>query len=375
MNAPVIKGYCPGALTPMMSGDGLLVRVRPFGGRLTHKQAKGIADLAQTYGNGLLDVSSRANIQIRGVTKASHPELLDGLRALSLLDPTARAEGQRNVIVTPFWETDDGTQRIATAVTQALTAETAPTLPHKFGIAIDTGAAPVLHNASADIRLERQSGGGLLICADGAPVGRPIGEDDIAQEVLELADWFLENQADKSRMRAVFRRDGSLPHDHFVPPLQQGYRPAPGPTKQGFMAGVAFGQMRADTLAALAEHGALRLTPWRMVLVEGAHDLPPLNGIITDPNDPLLRIVACAGTAGCAQAMIETRGLATALAPSLPTGTILHVSGCTKGCAHPKPAPLTVTGTPNGLSLIRDGRASDIPSHTGLTAAQLTKAI
>ena len=29
MSAPVIQGWCPGALRPMMSGDGLVVRVRP----------------------------------------------------------------------------------------------------------------------------------------------------------------------------------------------------------------------------------------------------------------------------------------------------------------------------------------------------------
>ena len=34
MSAAAIKGWCPGALRPMQSGDGLVVRVRPFGGRL-----------------------------------------------------------------------------------------------------------------------------------------------------------------------------------------------------------------------------------------------------------------------------------------------------------------------------------------------------
>ena len=57
--APVIKGWCPGALTPMMSGDGLVVRVRPFGGRISAEQAKGLADLATQSGNGMMDLSSR----------------------------------------------------------------------------------------------------------------------------------------------------------------------------------------------------------------------------------------------------------------------------------------------------------------------------
>ena len=51
MTAPVVKGYCPGALRPMMSGDGLVVRVRPFNGRLRRAQADGIATLAAAHGN------------------------------------------------------------------------------------------------------------------------------------------------------------------------------------------------------------------------------------------------------------------------------------------------------------------------------------
>ncbi|MEQ1672674.1 MAG: precorrin-3B synthase, partial [Hyphomicrobium sp.] len=47
MNEFEIKGWCPGALRPMMSGDGLVVRVRPRAGRLTMAQALGIAQAAR----------------------------------------------------------------------------------------------------------------------------------------------------------------------------------------------------------------------------------------------------------------------------------------------------------------------------------------
>jgi len=107
MTAPVIQGWCPGALRPMMSGDGLVVRVRPRGGRLTAEQAKGIAALAAAHGNGLLDLSNRANLQIRGVTEASHAALIDGLRALGCLDDSAEGEARRNIITSPFWDEGD----------------------------------------------------------------------------------------------------------------------------------------------------------------------------------------------------------------------------------------------------------------------------
>ena len=73
MSAPRVHGWCPGALRPMMSGDGLVVRVRAPLGRLTSAQAAGVARLASELGNGLIDISARANLQIRGVTPDAHP--------------------------------------------------------------------------------------------------------------------------------------------------------------------------------------------------------------------------------------------------------------------------------------------------------------
>ena len=66
-----IKGWCPGALRPMASGDGLVLRIRARNGRLTPDQAQGIAGLARQHGNGLIDLTSRANLQLRD----NHPIL------------------------------------------------------------------------------------------------------------------------------------------------------------------------------------------------------------------------------------------------------------------------------------------------------------
>ena len=50
-----IKGWCPGALRPMPSGDGLLVRIRPWCGAFTLEQAAGLSDIAARLGNGHID--------------------------------------------------------------------------------------------------------------------------------------------------------------------------------------------------------------------------------------------------------------------------------------------------------------------------------
>ena len=102
VNTPRIKGWCPGALRPMESGDGWVVRLRAHGGRLTQHQAAGIAAAAQAHGNGLIDLTGRANLQLRGVTPDSHGPLIADLRALGLIDTDIAAETRRNIIVTPF---------------------------------------------------------------------------------------------------------------------------------------------------------------------------------------------------------------------------------------------------------------------------------
>ena len=51
--------------------------------------------------------------------------------------------------------------------------------------------------------------------------------------------------------------------------------------------------------------------------------------------------------------------------------TRLHVSGCSKSCAHRGPASLTLVGRDGRYDLIRNGSAADRPSLTGLTVDQI----
>lgn len=375
MTAPEVKGYCPGALRPMMSGDGLVVRVRPFNGRLRRAQADGIATLAAAHGNGLIDLSSRGNLQLRGVRDDSYAALIQGLHAMSLVDADAETESRRNILVTPFWQTGEETEGFAAALTAALSAPEAPQIPGKFGFAVDTGREPVLQTASADIRLERDAGGGLILVADGQDKGKPVTSETVIEEALALARWFLETRDNQTRMGALLASGTALPGGFIVPRQPQTYVPQPGYTPLGAMVGLAFGQLEVKTLASLAKQGGLRMTPWRMLLVESARDLPKVRGVITNPADPLLRVVACTGAPRCAQGLAQTRTVARALAPHLDEGTFLHVSGCAKGCAHPRPAPLTVTATKHGFDLIKNGRAGDTPLATALSTDDIIKAI
>lgn len=371
IHGPIIQGWCPGALRPMQSGDGLVVRVRPRAGRLTQDQARGIASLAGLHGNGLIDLSNRANVQLRGVTEASHPALIDGLRLLGLIDDNVETEARRNIMVAPFWTALDPTQTLAARLTQSLNCPDAPALPGKFGFVLDTAAQPVLRDVSADIWLETGAEG--LVLATQNPLAKPVTPETAVAEAIALAHWFIAQGGvaeGRGRMASLLKHR-ALPEGFTTPRLPVAAQPMPGMQPQGQLIGFEFGQMQAETLAALADLGPLRITPWRMLLIEGLTDAPHIPGVIARADDPMLRVIACTGAPGCLQAHAATRPLARALAPKLTE--MLHISGCAKGCAHPTTAPLTLTATPSGFALIRNGTASGTPLREGLSAVDLTE--
>ena len=376
MSAATVKGWCPGALRPMLSGDGLVVRVRPFGGRLEAPQITGLAELAGQHGNGLIDVTSRANLQIRGVSEAGHRPLIDGLARLALLDPDPATEARRNILVTPFWRAGDATQSLAAELEEAL-EDNSLALPTKFGFAIDDGTSRVLAGDSADIRIERDRTGRLLVRADGAKLGRSVARGEAVSTALALASWFLVSggaTGGRGRMAAHIASGAALPQSlrGEIEPAPVMAASRPGHYPQGAMVGVAFGQMLHTTLHQFAGCGhALRMTPWRMVLSEGKREMPSAPGLITEPFDPALRVIACSGAPRCREAHADTRALAAALAPRIAADARLHVSGCGKGCAHSGTAAVTLVATRAGFDLVRDGSIRDEPVLRDLNGADI----
>ena len=309
--APQIKGWCPGALRPMLSGDGWLVRIRPSVGVLTPAQAIGLAQASLAHGNGMIDLSSRASLQLRGIRHGAHAPLINDLRGLGLVDADMASEAARNIVVTPFWSVGDGTDGLVHDLARALAA--GPQLPGKFGFAIDTGPHPVLAATPADIRLERSAAGDLILRPDGAALGCLVTAQTAVAEAIAMARWFIAQGgvADgRGRMAALIAR-GVVPDGMTTVPAPALTQSHTGLRAEGAMVALAMGQMRAETLMALAGLGMpLRMTPWRMILIAGAQELPFMPGLITDPDDPLLRITACTGAPGCSQAQGITRDLA-----------------------------------------------------------------
>lgn len=362
-SAPAIRGWCPGAWRPMMAGDGLLVRVRPPLGRLTARQALALCEAARRHGNGLIDLTNRAALQIRGVTDQGHAKLLRQLVALGLADPDPTGEARRNIILAPDWSPGDDSEIIAQALLARL--DRLPDLPAKMGIAIDAGPAPSLARTPADFRIERSVTGTLLLRADDRALGLPTSAAGAADALVGLAHWFAASGGMKAGRMA--RHDAPLPAGHIMAPapprtLAQTLAAAPGAFH-----GLPFGQTDAASLARLVRLSdalAIRLTPWRGFILEGSTGQPGRS-----PADPLLHVDACPGAPTCPQASVATRDLARRLAAHV-AGS-LHVSGCAKGCARPAPADVTLTGREGLFDLSLKTRAGSPSERAPLTVPQI----
>lgn len=284
MNAP--KGWCPGVLSPMEAEDGLILRIKPHLGRLSPDQCRSIADVAKTYADGTVFLTNRANLQLRGVSKDNHSAVVERLRTAGLVDDSPEAERVRNIMVPPCWQPGHLTEKLACALTQTLVASHLK-LPTKFGFAIDLGPKRCLTTAPADIRIE-QSPKGIIVRPDGSDHGALVTAETVVPTALALAIWFIESggvQGDRGRMADHIARV-TLPPDFSEPAVASRAAPHPGCHALGWLAGAPMGLMSAETFRALSMLGPIRLTPWRMVLIENMSGAPCLADVITDGSDP-----------------------------------------------------------------------------------------
>lgn len=179
-------GWCPSVLRPMPLDDGLMVRIRVPHGALTREQASGLADLAAHYGAGVIELTNRANLQLRGLSAADHAVLVPELEALGLAEIDHTPSGRVNITQSPF--RDRRATQLATALAKHLAAAPFKALPQKFGFVVDVGPRRLLAEVPGDVRIEA-AGDALLVRADGAETGRVV--TDPVATCLEIARWFI----------------------------------------------------------------------------------------------------------------------------------------------------------------------------------------
>jgi len=375
MSRPKAQGWCPTAFHPMMSGDGMLLRVRPQFNRLSLDQALGLCKIAEQFGNGLIDFTSRAAVQIRGLTPASFAKAFSALQSLSLVSQTASHEALRGVLLSPEWQENDLTHRLTQALYDRL--DELPELPAKFGFAMDTGRQPVLQSCSADIRLETSKDGRLLLIEDGADFGLSVSQDTAISALISLAHRFskaVRGSKPNARIKNLPLPLQNAQDEHACKRQVSGASLTLGRTALGFHLAPAFGQTTSQDFTKLliqSDCKFLRLTPWRGLLLERVSELSIPPDFISDEHDPKRRIQVCPGAPACQSAKGNTRGFAAQIAPRLAANPALnskelHISGCAKGCAKPQKADLTFVAQNRGFDLVVKGHAWDMPIKTGL---------
>src|SRR6201989_753700 len=82
-HAAMRRGACPGLSTPMPTGDGLLVRLLPTG-TIALDAFAALCDAAQAHGNGVIEITSRGSIQVRGLTPDSAPRFAAAVGAAEI---------------------------------------------------------------------------------------------------------------------------------------------------------------------------------------------------------------------------------------------------------------------------------------------------
>jgi precorrin-3B synthase len=416
--APQIKGWCPSAWRPMLSGDGYLLRLHFSCGIVTSGQARALADLAQRYGNGRIDLTRRANLQIRGVAEERTPELQAALLAEKLIADDAAGEGMPNVIASPLAGRDREALIDIRPLVRELEARFAADprtrdLPGKFCVIVEDGGHFPLHDLPADIAFEaceQDSGVRFVVRIGDASVGL-VETEEVAETALAIAAAFIKlrngHAPHARRMRDLVDKVGlpaittlSLGSGCTSTKAKARRQLAAGGGRPGddalgrigedvFGVAAPFGSLRSEEvvlLSDLAEYhgeGELRLTPWRAFLLpaiaSGAIDRVKAEceraGLVTRPSDPRRHIEACTGAPACASASVSTRSMAVALAPLLGPDDTLHVSGCAKACASSAAACVTLVGRDGRFDLVRNGRTTDTPALFGLSAEEARIAI
>ena len=278
------------------------------GGRLGVEALRGLSDVA-ALGSGLVELTSRANVQVRGLPADAGLEVATLLAGAGLL-PSLDHDRVRNVLASPL--APPAVDEVVAAIDAGLCADPAlAALPGRFLFAVDDGSGLVA-GRGADVTLEAGEDGFELFLAGSAagPVASPAGAAlAAARAFLEERDgeWRIaeleEGAARVARRMGLALRAGSLPS---APPLR------PGVSGDAVTALAPLGRIDRDVLDGLVALGReVRVSPWRTLTVRGVTPaaLEPL-GLLVEGAAGWAGLSACAGLGRCANARIDVRAAA-----------------------------------------------------------------
>lgn len=331
---------CPGVLRPHVAADGALVRLRAPGGRVPDDGVQRLSVASGQFADGDLHLTSRGNVQIRGISVDEGGDVPEGLaQAVSGAGflPSASHERVRNIVASPLSGRFGGLADIRPligALDEALCREPALTdLPGRFLFGLDDGRGDVaglrcdLAAVAVDARNARLTVGDLS--------GPTLPLPDVVDAMIATALRFVEVRATRWHVRQLPGAGREIGGVSTVPPTPPVVMPY-GVLGTAVSVLVPLGILTPPMVAALPSRGVI-VTPWRGLVLPGDSDPAALAaaGFVLDGDSPWRRVTACTGAPGCNLAGGNTRALAHRVAASPLPDRAVHVVGCERSCGAP----------------------------------------
>lgn len=352
---------CPGALSVHQAADGALARIRLPGGMISAGQLTALAHTAAQFGAADMELTSRGNIQIRGI--ADPAAVADAVAAAGLL-PSPTHERVRNIVASPLSGRSGGVADVRALVGDLDAAiRRAPDLAGlsgRFWFGLDDGRGDV-SGLGADVGVHLVDEGAAALLLAGRDTGVRVAVDDIVPTLAGLAARFVEIRGNSWRIDEF--DDAGILLTGLSPTTEPGanwpavHRPPVGWITQDdgrvtLGAALPLGVLPARTAEFVgAVEAPVVITPWRSLLIcdldEGVADvalrvLAPM-GLVFDENSPWLDVSACTGSPGCAHSAADVRRDA-ADALHDPASGHRHFVGCERACGSPPVGEVLVAG-------------------------------
>lgn len=345
-----------------------MMRVRITNGRSSAAQFRAMAEIAEKLGNGVLEITTRQQIELRAIRIQSVPEILEKLKGVNLGSLQTGMDNVRNVNTCPMAGLTPGELLDASPAGRELTEifignKEFTNLPRKCNVIItgclencthaetqDIGMTPALRDAGGraapgfNVAVGGKMGSGGMTLA--APLDVFVPPEEAARLAAEIIRLFRDEGPREMRVRSrlafmieawgaeKFRRalearwkrplspagrDVRLSrhNDHMGVQLQKDGRYSVGMV-------VPVGRVNSKHMlewARLADHysgGDIRLTTGQNVILPNVPghqtsallEEPLLGEFKPDPHPAARGLVSCVGTDYCNLALIETKGLA-----------------------------------------------------------------
>jgi len=358
---PPARDACPGLLALHPARDGGVARIRLPGGYVSGPRWQALGRLARDLGDGHLDLTSRGNVQLRGIRDEAADELARQAAAAGLL-PSAAHDRARNIMASPLAGLGGRPplRLLVRRLDSVLLADPAlAALPGRFLFSLDdgTGGSGL---AGCDIGLRRVGEGVEVIVAGrhtgvylrvraavttAATAARAAVTAGVGAAVSRVADLEDGGQAVAAAIGGRLGAPVGGSDTRLAPGVAARDPGPPGGAGRELVTAVLAAPLARLTsrqveltAAALARREAIRIgIAGRLVIPLAGLDAALAElagaGLIVSPGHELADVTACSGAA-CSRSLADVR----AAAVPVPGHPRPHWSGCGRTCGLPPDA-------------------------------------